>query len=597
MVDRVRIGGHVRPFLEVGQRSAKVTDLIERAVNWANSDPDQRTRQELLELVEKGDLETLAEIMGATLEFGTAGIRGAVGPGSNQMNRAVVIRTSRGLADFLIQRAGGIPEAPVIIGFDARPTSRQFAEDAAAVIAGSGMRVLYFDDVTPTPLVAFTARYLKAVAAVVVTASHNPPQDNGYKVYDSNAAQIIPPVDTDIAQAIEEVGPANEVERVAEPFSGHNDLIQTVPDGIVDAYWAEVSANRPIEPETTVRIVYTPLHGVGSETLLDIFGRTVHRDITAVPEQRDPDGSFPTVAFPNPEEPGALDLAMDLAREIEADLVIGNDPDADRLAAAVRWRDGWRLLTGNELGVILGSYILRNWRHSETPITGCSVVSSPMLSQISEEAGAVHLTTLTGFKWIANAAMAAEREGKGVFAFGYEEALGYTVGQTVRDKDGISAALLLADVAALERGRDRSLLDVLADLWIDHGIWVSTQKSITRPGEKGQAELVSAVEHIAAETPSSVGGLDVSSMTDYRVGSDQRPPWLGEQDLIELTLGDRGRILVRPSGTEPKLKIYVDLRAPVEDSSAIHAQRDDLLEQADSMGAAVEQLLTDFLDA
>ncbi len=577
--------------MELDEKGPKMSNLLSKAEAWIAGDPDPITSAELRGLVDSNDLQTLERAMGASLQFGTAGIRGRVGPGSGQMNRAVVIRTTAGLARFLLDRHEGAPAQPVVVGFDARSTSRQFAEDTVGVLAAAGIKVVYFSDYAPTPIVAFAARTLETSAAVVVTASHNPPQDNGYKVYDANAAQIIPPTDTAISNAIIEIGPANEVPRIESAFSQDHPGIAEAPSSIIDDYWEEVDAIRPHRPENTVGIVYTPLHGVGGETLLDIFARTAHKRITAVPSQVSPDGRFPTVDFPNPEEPGALDQALELGKELSADLVIGNDPDADRLAAAVPFEDDWRLFTGNELGVLLGSYILSNWSNDETPITGCSIVSSPMLGLIADELGATHLTTLTGFKWIANAAMAVEKEGGGRFAFGYEEALGYTVGQVVRDKDGISAALFLADLAAHARSEGRTLLDILADLWDRYGIWVSTQKSMVRPGESGRAEILAAVERIASDPPNALGGLEVTKVVDYRQGAEERPPWLGAQSLVELELGSSGRVLTRPSGTEPKLKIYVDTTEPVAAADGVHRQREEALTKAERIADEVHSLI------
>jgi phosphomannomutase len=567
-----------------------MTDLADRARTWAEGDPDPTTAAEIRALIESGDMDALGEAMGLPLEFGTAGIRGKVGPGPGQMNRAVVIRTTRGVADYLLSRPS--PRGEVIIGFDARPTSRQFAEDAAGVLVAAGIGVRYFPGYAPTPLVAFAAKHYRAEAAIVVTASHNPPADNGYKVYDANAAQIIPPTDAAISDAIEKVGPARDVPRLESAFSSDHALIEPVPAAIVDDYWAEIDRTRQVKPQSTIPIVYTPLHGVGGKTMLNIFSRTVHSRVTPVAAQFEPDGTFPTVAFPNPEEEGALDMALETGMKVDASLVIGNDPDADRLAVAIPHDGGWRVFTGNEVGVILGSHILRHWDTATTPITACSVVSSPMLAAIAANSGAHHLTTLTGFKWISNAGLAAEANGDGVFAFGYEEALGYTVGRTVRDKDGISAAVLLADIAAIEAVVGRTLLDTLADLWEEYGIWVSTQVSITRPGEEGQSEILAAVDHIATDPPRKIGGHDVTDLTDYRRGAESRPPWLGEQHLVELSIGDAGRVLVRPSGTEPKLKVYVDLRAVSSSRSRIHDERDELLASAETAAGEVSGILT-----
>jgi phosphomannomutase len=540
-----------------------VTDLLEAAKRWIDGDPDPVTREALQAIVDSGDVEALERAMGAPLTFGTAGIRGEVGPGRSRMNRATVIRTTRGLADFLIEQHDGPPSAPVVVGFDARPDSRRFAEDTAGVLAAAGITVRFFPRVTPTPIVAFTAKHLRSPAAVVITASHNPPADNGYKVYGSNAAQIIPPVDTRIAAKIDLSGAAVEVPRIEQVFSGGSSLVEPAGDDIIEVYRDEVDAARPNPRRSELRIVYTPLHGVGGEVLTRLCAMAQHVGLIPVPEQFSPDGAFPTVRFPNPEEPGALDLALELATEEGADLVLANDPDADRLAAAVPTGTGWRLLSGNELGALLGDYVLRYWRHDDPPIVVNSIVSSPMMGRICAGRGARHETTLTGFKWIINAGLALEEQGEGRFAFGYEEALGYSVGRTVRDKDGLAAAIVMADLAAEESEGGRAIMDRLHDLWDEFGLWVSAQHSIVRSGAEGTKALLAAVDRLGEEPPPSILGSKVSGLTDYRVGEGERPPWLGAQDLIELALGEDARILVRPSGTEPKLKIYVDLSGPV----------------------------------
>lgn len=568
-----------------------MSDLIARARDWIDGDPDSETADALRRLIDAGDEPALQRAMGEPLSFGTAGIRGVVGPGPGQMNRAVVIRTTRGLVDFLIDREKGVPTRPVIVGFDARPTSKGFAEDTVGVLAAAGIPTVFFPEYTPTPLVSFTAKEMGAVAAVVVTASHNPPADNGYKVYDSNAAQIIPPTDAAIANAISDVGPANAVPRIEDAFSTEHDKIRRAPDWVVSRYFAEVDSYRYLKPTSSVRTVYTPLHGVGGRVVFDVFDRSIHRNLVAVQDQFEPDGTFPTVDFPNPEEPGALDMAMEVGAKESASLILANDPDADRLAAAWRKGGSWRLLTGNELGVILGSHLLENRPSTDTAITACSVVSSPLLSQIAERHGAIHLTTLTGFKWIVNAAMAVEAESKGSFLFGYEEALGYSIGRTVPDKDGISAALVLADIAALEAEKGRDILDRLGDIWREHGVWVSTQESMVRAGPSGAEQILAGVDSIAQNPPEDVGGYVVSSVEDYRSGAENRPPWLGEQPLIELNLGTSGRILTRPSGTEPKLKVYVDLRADAQDD--VHAQREELLTEANRIASTVLRRIED----
>ncbi|HET9258975.1 MAG TPA: phospho-sugar mutase [Acidimicrobiia bacterium] len=531
-----------------------MTDLIERARKWIETDPDPGTRRELAAVIDSGDLDDLESRMETALTFGTAGIRGEVGAGPGRMNRAVVIRTTFGLADYL---AGAT--RPVVVGFDARPTSRSFAEDTAGVLAAAGIPVLYFPKVTPTPLVAFAAKHLGAIAAVVVTASHNPPADNGYKVYGEKASQIVSPVDLEIQAGIDDSPGAADVPRIEGVFDGTSEFVRPVPEDILDCYWEEVSDARVRTKGSDLDIVYTPIHGVGGDVLLELMRRAGHNSVTEVPEQAEPDGSFPTVSFPNPEEPGALDLARDLAEESDADLIIANDPDADRLAAVVPHAGKWRNLTGNEIGVLLGDYVLSADPDPGRAIVVSSIVSSPMLSRIAAHYGARHESTLTGFKWIVKAGLTLEEETDARFVFGYEEALGFTVGSTVRDKDGMSAGVIFTDLVADLKDHGKVVTDRLHELWRAHGLWVSSQVSIVREGVEGSRQLQEAVARLADNPPDRVGGREVVAVTDYRTGGEFRPLWLGAQDLVELDLGEAGRMLVRPSGTEPKLKVYVDL--------------------------------------
>ncbi len=421
------------------------SDVFARASAWADAHPDPEARLALRPLIESGDEDALRELFDTSLSFGTAGIRGPVGHGPNRMNRSVVIRTTRGLADHLIAKHGERPERAVIVGYDARETSRQFAEDTIGVLAAAGIPVLHFADATPTPLVAFAAKHLHALSAVVITASHNPPSDNGYKVYAENAAQIIPPDDASISRAIELAGSVDRIPRVEDALEVDHPLISLTPPNCIDCYWDEVDAARPDPQSSDLTIIYTPLHGVGGAVLEEVFSRAGHAGLVSVVEQAIPDGAFPTVDFPNPEEDGALDLALAAARRTDADLILANDPDADRLAVVVGAGGGeWRALTGNEIGTLLGDYVLRHYSGASRPIVVNSIVSSPALGRVAALYDARHEVTLTGFKWIVNAGVALEESGEGRFVFGYEEALGYTVGSTVRDKDGIATALGIA---------------------------------------------------------------------------------------------------------------------------------------------------------
>jgi phosphomannomutase len=535
--------------------------LVAAALEWIAGDPDPQTRVELQAAVDASDADALEASVGDVLRFGTAGIRGPVGPGPNRMNRATVIRVTRGLADHLI--ATGRPGGPVVVGFDARPTSRSFAEDTVGVLAAAGIAVRFFDEMVPTPLVAHAALALGAAAAVVVTASHNPPADNGYKVYDENGAQIIPPTDEAISAAIERVGPAVDVPRVEGALSGSASGAEPMGTEAAERYLGDVLAFRGEAPVgASPSIVFTPLHGVSGRMVLDVLAAAGHTDVIPVPEQFEPDGTFPTVAFPNPEEPGALDLAESLASESGADLVLANDPDGDRLAVAVPVEGGWRRLTGNEIGVLLADFVLGRTGHIPERLVVNSIVSSPMLASVAEAHGARAEATLTGFKWICNAALDLEREGHR-FVFGYEEALGYSVGPVVRDKDGISAAVWFADLAAACAADGETVLHRLAHLYVRHGLWVSVQHTIEGDGADGLAELTAGLARLVAEPPSSLAGMEVTGVTDFRTGGEGRPRWLPEAPLVAIHLDGGSRVLARPSGTEPKLKVYADVRDEV----------------------------------
>lgn len=559
-------------------------DLLATTRAWIDSDPDPVTRAELEGLVAAGAMDELAERMDGTLPFGTAGLRGRVEAGSNRMNRAVVIRATRGLADHLLVHTPS-DRGPVVVGRDARASSAVLMADTIGVLAAAGFVVRYFEDPTPTPLVAFAAKHLSACAAVVVTASHNPPADNGYKVYDASAAQIVPPVDLQIAEAIDEVGSASDVPQPDDPFGAPD--VEPVPADLWAEYLDEVRDWVPTTAgDRDLSIVYTPLHGVGGRWVvaaLDYFGfKRVH----PVAAQFEPDGRFPTVAFPNPEEPGALDLAHGLASAVDADLVIANDPDTDRLAVSLPVPGGgWRQLTGNQIGVLLAEFLLD---HSsvDRPVVINSIVSSPMLGMVAAAHGAAFRQTLTGFKWICNAALDSRQSGGGEFVFGFEEALGYSIGGTVRDKDGISAAVAFAALAAEARSGKRLVWDRLEDLYRRDGLWVSTQLSIVRPGSEGALEINAAMERLTSDLPGTLAGYDVESAVDYLQGASTRPRFLPAAPLVELSLGSAGRALVRPSGTEPKLKIYVDLRAELTGDDWWGAET-SLLGEAQSVAEAL----------
>jgi phosphomannomutase len=566
--------------------------LIQRAQEWVDGDPDPLTRAELSRLIASSDSDELSERMAGTLAFGTAGIRGVVEAGSNRMNRAMVIRTTAGLAQYLLSKTDP-SDRLVAIGRDARLSSLSFMEDTIGVLIAAGFDVRYFADPTPTPLVAYAGLTLGACASIVITASHNPPKDNGYKVYASNGAQIVSPTDVEIAEEIARIGAANSVPRSEDPLSGP--MSSAIDSEMFEAYLRDVAVWLPtVSGSRDLRIVYTAMHGVGGRFVTAALRRFGFGNVQPVARQYEPDGTFPTVSFPNPEEPGALDLAHELAAAVDADLVIANDPDTDRLAVSVpEPGGGWRPLTGNQIGSLLAEFLL-DANNEGTAIN--SVVSSPLLGVIAERHGTTWAQALTGFKWVCNAAFDLEADGKGKMILGYEEALGYSVGTTVRDKDGISAAVAFAMLAADAAGNGETVLDRLGDLYRTYGVWVSTQVSIRREGAAGTDEIAAAMDALRNQPPARLSEYPIVGTTDFTVDAESRPRYLGETNLIELDLGEAGRVLARPSGTEPKLKVYVDLSGPFPESGDWIGAERQLTEKAKVVGQQLATWLADAME-
>ncbi len=528
--------------------------LVARARAWIDGDPDPRTRAELEALVAAGDLEALASRL-QPLSFGTAGLRGAVGAGSGRMNAAVVTHAAHGIACYLAERATP-RELPIVIGFDARPTSRGFAEISAGVLLAAGLRVVAFSSPVATPLCAFLGRELGAPVTIVVTASHNPRADNGYKVYGPDAVQIVAPVDTQISGHIAAAPPARLVPRVPVSFSSALPAgLELLDPSSLDAYFAAVSAAVPAQTaQRDLQIVYSALHGVGSAPMLRTLVEAGFTRVDVVAAQAEPDGTFPTTPFPNPEEPGTLDLALSEGERRSADLVLVNDPDADRLAAAARLNGVLSVLDGNQVGALLADYALSQAAPVPTPLVLSSVVSSPLVGLMARARGAHGERTHTGFKWLWSAALELTRQGVGRFCFAYEEALGYSVFPAVRDKDGIAAGRALAELAANLATRGATLFDRLHELYVQHGLWASAARNIALA--PAGAPLAARLDGLVAAPALRLGGRKVVRVVDYRVGAAQRPVWLGSAQLVELELDDESRLFVRPSGTEPKLKLY-----------------------------------------
>ncbi|MBX3104068.1 MAG: phospho-sugar mutase [Cryobacterium sp.] len=564
-----------------------MNELLDAAQAWLNQDPDEETQSELARLIaaaKGGDSNAQAELhsrFDSRLEFGTAGLRGELAAGPNRMNRVLVSQAAAGLAAYLVKRE---PNPSVVIGYDGRKNSQVFALDTAEIMSGAGVNTILLPRLMPTPVLAFAVRHLKTSAGVMVTASHNPPNDNGYKVYlggSDEGSQIVPPADSEIEAEILKVAADSNVKSLPRSKD-----YSVADESLLDEYVKRtVSIVEP--PSVSPKFVYTAMHGVGWETAERVFRDAGFAAPTVVKEQIEPDAKFPTVAFPNPEEPGALDLSYSTATAVGAELIIANDPDADRLAIAIPDGDGWRRLTGNEVGSLLGwRAAQRLEREAETVaavggdsascVSGtlaCSIVSSPALAEIAKQYHLEHEETLTGFKWVSRVEC---------LAFGYEEALGYLVDpQKVRDKDGISAALEFLALVAELKANGQTVADHLTAFAEKFGAFASGQVSIR---VSDLSEIPRMMSRLRAEHPSKIGNFDVTQIDDFATGFGDFAP----SDILRIHLSDGSRIIIRPSGTEPKLKVYLDASSKVgSGSERIDAARATIT----ALDAAVRPLL------
>lgn len=572
--------------------------LAARAAAWRDADPDPETRAELDELLTRGDTAALAERFVGTLVFGTAGIRAAMGAGPMRMNRLVAGRVAAGLARYIAASDAAAAAAGVAVGYDGRAKSGVFAADAARILSRAGIRVFLLPGALPTPVLAFSVRNLGARYGLMVTASHNPRQDNGIKVYVRDGGQLLPPQDEAITAAIEAVDPLRLPAGWAEgPFESGP------ADDVPSAYAVGVAiggVRAAGTPDLTV--VHTALHGVGDATLRAVLHEAGWPAPTPVAAQQHPDPAFPTVPYPNPEAPGVLDLARAAAEREGADLVLANDPDADRLAVMVPAAGGWRALTGDELGALLGDAVLTRLaaghRAGLPPVVATTVVSGSLLRRLAQAAGVRCITTLTGFKWIARAGGADH-----AFVYGYEQALGYAVRpDLVADKDGISAALLVLQVAAGLAREGRTLTGRLDDLALAHGLHVTRERSLRADGAAGLALLAGAVERVRKDPPRELAGLPVTvtdllaadpGMVDLAGGRAERSPGrpVPPADVLVWHAGDGARVMVRPSGTEPVLKLYAEVARPVPSRDALPAARASAFEQAERLLTAAAAAL------
>ncbi|MCD6646136.1 phospho-sugar mutase [Vibrio cholerae] len=534
-----------------------------QVTHWLARDPDPKTRQELQQLIDTQQDAQIAERFQSRLEFGTAGLRGKVGCGPNRMNRLVIQETAAGLGHYLIAQLPDAKNRGVVIGYDGRPDSQQFAHDTASVLTSLGIKTYLTYQVAATPIVAFGVRHFNATAAVVVTASHNPPEYNGFKVYWENGAQIIPPHDAGIAACIDQAA-QQAIPYLALEQAEQQGLLHWLRDEYYQTYRKTIGASPLLQHHTkpqALSLAYTAMHGVGAnmaETLLADVGFT---HVSSVKEQREPDGTFPTVNFPNPEEAGAMDMVMALAKKVGAQLACANDPDADRFAVAARKADGeYQMLTGDQVGSLFGHYLLSQ-TDAHRQLVGNTIVSSSLLSKIAAAHGARYYQTLTGFKWLTNVAMQEQTE-QHQFLFAYEEALGYTIGSTVWDKDGLSALVAFAQLAAELNAQGKTVWDQLEALYRQHGLHVNAQRSIALAPNSPPVG-----DKLRATPPTDIAGRKVLIVEDFKLArrtfADGKTEaiTLPTSDVLIYHLDGGARVIVRPSGTEPKLKCYYEVVA------------------------------------
>jgi phosphomannomutase len=525
--------------------------------HWLQRDPDPTTREELQSLVAQNLWAEIEQRFASRLQFGTAGLRGEVGAGPNRMNRLVIQETALGLGQYMLESNPNAAVDGIIIGYDGRLLSKQFAHDTASVMTALGIKVYLSHIFSPTPTIAFGITRLNTAAGVVVTASHNPPQDNGFKVYWNNGAQIISPHDGGIASAIDKAS-TTTIPRLDLVQAEQDGLLIWLDDQFFIDYQAMVLSTSQHQPNTVkFKAAYTPMHGVGAEIAEQLVTQQGLCELHTVASQREPDGHFPTVNFPNPEEPGAMDRVIELANKIDADYAIANDPDADRFAIAVRTPNHkFRMLTGDQVGVLLADHLLS--RSNPNVWVGNTIVSSRLLAKIAEAYGASYYQTLTGFKWLANIAMDKRSDSK-PFLFAYEEALGYAIGENVWDKDGLSALVVFLELIDTLHTQNKTVWDQLASLYQQHGLHITVQKSLRlAPGAP------SVGERLRQNPPSEIAQLAVTAILDYKTGQARYQDGttatieLPPSDVLIYLLADQSRIIVRPSGTEPKLKCYYE---------------------------------------
>lgn len=562
----------------------------------ADTETLRATTDLLLGALSEGDTAAVEDAFHCDLDFGTGGLRGIMGPGTNRMNRVVVGRATQGLVDY-IRKQFPSTSGSVCVAYDSRLNSAEFAREAARVIAANGMKAYLFSDVRPTPELSFAVRYFGATAGIVITASHNPKEYNGYKVSWSDGGQVLPPYDRGIINEVRRVTSAAQVKTTDFNKAVQNGSIELLGPEVDDAFIAAMDAVR-LNPSLTVsrggdlKIVYTPLHGVGITVVPQALERWGFSNVVVLPDQAKPDGNFPTTKSPNPEEKAAMELSLELAQREEADVVFATDPDADRIGIAVRHNGEYQLITGNQVGALLAFYICESFR-SEKKLPPNSViiktiVTTELIAAIADDYGVDIENCLTGFKYIAQLIRVYEEQGTAgpakIFLMGCEESYGYLVGTHARDKDAVVTSCVLAEMALWAKSRKKTLVDILNDLYARYGVHVEAQLSKKMPGMAGMQQIASLMESLRNDPPSAIAGISVSAVTDIErnmrrvlaTGHESTGPSLPRSNVLIFELADGSQVIARPSGTEPKIKFYfmvVDKEGfPLADSSQLAAR-------------------------
>ncbi len=565
--------------------------ILKRAQSWLSDvNIDDETKVRISTLIEN-DPGELAESFYCDLEFGTGGLRGIMGDGTNRMNRYTVGMATQGLANYLKMVFAAEPEIRLAIAYDSRNKSSYFARIAAEVLSANGIVVYLFENLRPTPELSFAVRYLNCQSGIVITASHNPKEYNGYKVYWNDGAQLVPPHDKNVIIEVQKIASIGEVN-----FAGDESKINMIGEKI-DNEFLKISKSYSLAPEVIVpqknmKIVYTPLHGTGITLVPQSLRNYGFENIHIVEEQAVSDGNFPTIVSPNPEEKAAMQMALDKARAIDADLVLATDPDADRIGVGVKDLDGnYILLNGNQTAALLTYYLIKQWQ-LKGKLTGNeyivkTIVTSELLGDIARSAGVEYFDCLTGFKWIAE--VIRNLEGKKTFIGGGEESYGYMIGDFVRDKDAVTACCIFAECAAWAGSKGKSLYELLLDIYLEYGLYKENLVNVVKKGMSGQAEIKAMMEGFRANPPKEIAGSQVTLMNDFQlrqatdvVTGNVTPIALPKSDVLQFFLADGSKISMRPSGTEPKIKFYFSVRAElhaVADFKKVEAKLDGRIEE------------------